>query len=119
MTKFSRSLLLTLLWAALAAGFPTGAEAENGSGAIIFVIGDGARRDIMAYEPGSEAPILLAGEKGVMETQPTLGPKGETAWVRRRGENWELLLNGQVISGGPLHLSPAFRPDGALAVPYF
>ncbi|UQZ89479.1 hypothetical protein C4J81_09810 [Deltaproteobacteria bacterium Smac51] len=88
--------------------------ADYQGSAIIFVTGDGSRKNVMLYEPGAESPVVLAGQKGVMETQPTLGPKGETAWVRRNGQNWDLLRNGQVVSSGELHLSPAFRPDGAL-----
>lgn len=104
-----------LLLIMLAIATPALADAPQGS-AIIFVTGDGSRRDIMLHY-FSEPPrtVLVAGEKGIMETQPALGPQGETAWVRRVGKDWELLKNGEVISSGPLHLSPAFRPDGALA----
>ncbi len=114
MSNFLRSVIIALLWAALVPVSRAGAE-NGGGGAIVFVVGDGVRRDIMVYEPGSGALTLLAGEKGVMETQPVLGAAGETAWVRRVGPVWQLLKNGVVISSGPLHLSPAFRPDGALA----
>lgn len=112
-------LVLVLLWAALIPGFPAGAEPGTNDGAIIFVTGDGSRRDIMqvAYDqagtPG--APRLVAGEPGVMETQPTLGFHGESAWVRRNGKVWELLKNGEVVFSASLVLSPAFRPDGGLA----
>lgn len=117
MKKYLFFFLLPLL---LTPAFQAGAgEAHTYAGsAIIFVTGDGSRRDIMLAEYDQKGalgePRLLAGEKGIMETQPVLGPRGETAWVRRVGEKWELLKNGEVISSGPLHLSPAFRPDGAL-----
>lgn len=112
MNKYLASLFLMLIL--LVPAFQAGAGEPQPGSAIIFVTGDGSRRDIMRYIPGQAAPELLAGEKGIMETQPVLGPGGEAAWVRRVGENWELLKNGEVISSGPLHLSPAFRPDGAL-----
>ncbi|MGL4209186.1 MAG: hypothetical protein ACRCTY_07340, partial [Candidatus Adiutrix sp.] len=53
--------------------------------------------------------------KKMQETQPTVGPRGDLAFVRKNGPNWELIHNAQVISSGVnLHLAPAFSPQGTL-----
>jgi TolB protein len=82
---------------------------------IIFASGTPSSKDIMMTELGGDDAVLLAGHKGGPSTQPTLGPGGRTAWVHRNDKKWELLVDGKVISGGDLHLSPAFRPDGSVA----
>lgn len=85
---------------------------------IIFVTGDKSQKSIMLTELGSDEATQLAGAKGGPSTQPTLGPGGKTAWVHRNGKKWELLVDGKVVSGGELHLSPAFKPDGTVAAAY-
>jgi len=85
---------------------------------IIFVAGDKSTKSIMMTELGGDEPVQIAGHKGGPSTQPTMGPGGRTAWVHRNGNKWELLVDGKVISSGPSHLSPAFRPDGTVAAAY-
>ncbi len=85
---------------------------------IIFASGSPSNKSIMMTELGSDEAVQVAGSKGGPSTQPTLGPGGRTAWVHRNGSSWELLVDGKVISSGPTHLSPAFRPDGTVAAGY-
>ena len=85
---------------------------------IIFVSGDKSNKSIMMTELGSDEATQIAGHKNGPSTQPTMGPGGSTAWVHRNGKKWELLVNGKVVSSGPTHLSPAFRPDGTVAAAY-
>lgn len=85
---------------------------------IAFVVGDASNRSIMMTELGGDEPVQVAGHKGGPSTQPTIGPGGRMAWVHRNGNQWELLVDGKVMSSGPSHLSPAFRPDGTVAAAY-
>lgn len=85
---------------------------------IVFVSGDLSNKSIMMTELGGDDAVQIAGYKGGPSTQPTMGPGGRTAWVHRNGNQWELLVDGKVISSGPSHLSPAFRPDGTVAAAY-
>ncbi len=82
---------------------------------IIFVAGDKSLKSIMMTELGGDDAVQIAGHKGGPSTQPTMGPGGRTAWVHRNDKNWELLVDGKVVSSGPTHLSPAFKPDGTVA----
>lgn len=85
---------------------------------IIYVAGDKSTKSIMMTELGGDEPVQIAGYKGGPSTQPTMGLGGRTAWVHRNGNKWELLVDGKVVSSGPSHLSPAFRPDGTVAAAY-
>lgn len=67
---------------------------------------------------GSDEVVQIAGYQGGPSTQPTMGPGGRKAWVHRNGNKWELLVDGKVISSGPSHLSPAFKPDGMVAAAF-
>ena len=82
---------------------------------IIFVTGDKSNRSIMMTELGSDEVESLAGSKNGPSSQPTMGPGNKTAWIHRNGKQYELLVDGKVISSGELHLSPAFMPDGTVA----
>lgn len=82
---------------------------------IIFVSGTKSEKSIMMTALGGDEVEELAGHRNGPSTQPTLGPDGRTAWIHRNKKNWELLVNGKVIASGPLHLSPAFQPDGTVA----
>lgn len=82
---------------------------------IVFVSGTMSNRSIMMTELGSDEATQIAGHKNGPSTQPTMGPGGQTAWVHRNNKEWQLLVNGKVISAGPSHLSPAFKPDGTVA----
>jgi len=81
---------------------------------VVFVAGERSRRSIMMVDPAGGMPAVLADLKGGMDTQPTVGPQGQLAWIRQNGPDWELMEDGRVVSRGPLHLSPAYRPDGTL-----
>jgi len=81
---------------------------------IIFVAGEQSKRSIMMTEFGGDDVVEIAGRQGGPSTQPTLGPAGRRAWIHRNGNKWQLVLDGQVISSGPSHLSPAFKPDGTV-----
>jgi TolB protein len=85
---------------------------------IIFTTGPAAKKNIMITELGSDEATSVAGNRGGPSTQPTLGPGGRMAWIHRNGSSWELLLDGKVVSSGPTHLSPAFKPDGTLVAAY-
>jgi TolB protein len=82
---------------------------------IIFSSGPPSAKEIMLTELGSDEAVRLAGHRGGPSTQPTLGPGGRKAWVRRNNKAWELVLDGRVISSGDAHMSPGFRPDGTVA----
>ena len=84
---------------------------------IIFASGSVQDQVIMMTELGGDKPVQVSKHKG-RSTQPTMGPGGRTAWTHRNGDKWELLVDGKVISSGPLHLSPAFKPDGTVAAAY-
>ena len=81
---------------------------------VVFVSGDRSKRSIMMVDPSGGMPTVLADLPGAMDTQPAVGPSGQLAWIRQRGGKWELVENGQVVSGGDMHLSPAYMPDGTL-----
>ncbi|MEW6267352.1 MAG: hypothetical protein AB1641_30125 [Thermodesulfobacteriota bacterium] len=80
---------------------------------LVFVAGTGYNKSIMRAEFGGEEATGVAGGGGP-HTMPTISAGGQVAWVHRNGTSWELISGGQVISAGPLHLSPAFTPGGAL-----
>ncbi len=80
---------------------------------IIFCSGSPLRKQIMKATFGGDQVVTISEGQGI-NTQPTIGPDGSVAWVRRNGQKWELLLNGQVVSSGARHLAPAFKPDGTL-----
>ena len=82
---------------------------------IIFASGPPSTKAIMLTELGSDEAVQVAGHRGGPSTQPTLGPKGRKAWVRRNNKAWELVVDGKVVSSGETHLSPGFRPDGQVA----
>lgn len=81
---------------------------------VVFVAGERAKRTIMMVDPAGGMPVVLADLKGGLDTQPTVGPQGQLAWIRKNGPDWELVENGRVVSGGALHVSPTYRPDGVL-----
>ncbi|MDL2259399.1 hypothetical protein LJB99_00775 [Deltaproteobacteria bacterium OttesenSCG-928-K17] len=85
---------------------------------IIYASGSAPNRVVMLTELGGDEAVQVSRLKGGPSTQPSLGPGGRMAWVHRNGKNWELLVDGKVISSGPTHLSPAFRPDGVVAAAY-
>jgi len=82
---------------------------------IIFASGPPTTKSIMMTELGGDEAVQVASHRGGPSTQPTLGPGGRKAWVRRNNKVWELLVDGRVISSGDTHLSPGFRPDGTVA----
>ena len=82
---------------------------------IIFASGPPSTKAIMLTELGSDEAVQVAAHRGGPSTQPTLGPGGRKAWVRRNNKAWELVVDGRVISSGETHLSPAFRPNGEVA----
>lgn len=108
------SLALLLAWTShpgpVAAGEIIIAPGTN----LVFVAGERSKRSIMMVDPAGGMPVVLADLKGSMDTQPTVGPQGQLAWIRKNGPDWELVENGRVVSSGPLHVSPAYRPDGVL-----
>lgn len=110
--------LIVLALLAVMAGRPTPAGADETVIApgtnVIFVAGERSKRSIMMVDPAGGMPVVLADLKGGLDTQPTVGPQGQLAWIRKNGPNWELVENGRVISSGELHVSPAYRPDGVL-----
>jgi len=104
--------LALLIW-------PVTAQAAGGNdippGTVIFVAGEFPETSIMMVDPGGGSmPSMLADYKNGPNIQPAVGPEGRLAWVRGNGKKWELVEGGRVISDGHLHLSPAFKPDGAL-----
>lgn len=82
---------------------------------IIFASGDPSVKDIMLTELGGDDAVLVAGHRGGPSTQPTIGPGGRKAWVRRNNKVWELVVDGRVVSSGDTHLSPGFKSDGTVA----
>lgn len=115
-SKLRRAAGLWLLMLAVlfpAAGLVSAAD-EKAEGFIVFAAGDGRDRNIMFVPAGGGLPKNLA-EGPELLTQPAVGPGGRTAWIRQVGvSEWELVENGQTVSRGALHLSPAYRPDGVL-----
>ena len=81
---------------------------------VVFVAGEFPDTSIMMVDPAGGMPAGLADLKDGPDIQPAVGPSGQLAWIRRNGDRWELMEDGRVISGGDLHLSPAYKPDGAL-----
>ena len=81
---------------------------------VVFAAGEWDQRAVMMVDPAGGLPTLLADQEGALDTQPAVGPQGQLAWIRQNGPDWELVENNRVLSGGPLHLSPAYRPDGVL-----
>lgn len=94
----------------------TGTPGVFGSEIIFVSALDESRKSIMLTTLGGDDAEVIAGYKGGPSTQPTMGPGGRKAWVHRNGKEWELLVDGKVISKGVTHLSPAFKPDGTVAV---
>jgi TolB protein len=45
---------------------------------------------------------------------PVISKGGAIAYIHRNGSSWELRQGDRVVSAGPLHLSPAFMPDGSI-----
>lgn len=112
-------VMLTLLAAGAFGAFRPGPAAAEDviiapGTSLVFVAGERSKRSIMMVDPAGGMPLVLADLKGGMDTQPTVGPQGQLAWIRKNGPNWELVENGRVVSSGPLHVSPAYRPDGVL-----
>ncbi|MDL2259398.1 hypothetical protein LJB99_00770 [Deltaproteobacteria bacterium OttesenSCG-928-K17] len=102
------ALLALMLWAG-----PAAAEDSPG-GYIVFTAGDDDARSIMVAGGGGGLPRVLVGSS-FMDTQPAIGPQGQVAWIRRFSlSEWALMENGRVVSKGPMHLSPTYRPDGTL-----
>lgn len=81
---------------------------------IAFVSGTRANKSVMMAEFGSDEVTGVAGSRGGPSTQPAMSDSNSVAYIHRNGKVWELRLGGQVISAGPLHLSPVFTPGGAL-----
>ena len=115
----SKMLGLLLVLAALLPAGPVRAAEAGGNGlapgtAVVFVAGEFPDTALMMVDPAGGLPMVLADFKDGPDLQPTVGPAGQLAWIRRDGERWELMENGRVVSGGELHLSPAYKPDGTL-----
>ncbi|MBF0529385.1 MAG: PD40 domain-containing protein, partial [Deltaproteobacteria bacterium] len=89
-------------------------EAGNFGTQIIFVTGGPVGKAIMMVEFGSDEVVPVAGGGSGPSQMPAISPSGSIAYIHRNGKSWELRVGGQVISAGPLHLSPAFAPNGAL-----
>ena len=110
-------LAAVLVWTLMVPPVPAAAAdpaAIAPGSTVVFVAGDRSKRSIMMVDPAGGMPVLLADLPGAMDTQPAVGPKGQLAWIRQRGQKWELVENGRVVSGGEMHLSPAYKPDGTL-----
>ena len=78
---------------------------------MAFVAGSRADKTIMLTEFGGKE---VKGVSGKPSTQPAMSTTGELAYIHRNGKSWELIRGQSVVSAGPLHLSPAFTPDGGL-----
>lgn len=114
-----RLLGILLVLAALAPTGPVRAAEAGGndipSGTkVVFVAGEYPDTSIMTVDPAGGMPTPRADLKDGPDLQPAVGPAGRLAWIRRNGDRWELVENDRVISGGDLHLSPAYKPDGTL-----
>jgi TolB protein len=81
---------------------------------MVFVSGARANKSIMMTEVGTDEVKGVAGGPGGPYTQPTMSNGGDIAYTHREGTIWQLVAGGQVISQGPLHVSPAFTPGGGL-----
>ena len=81
---------------------------------IAFVSGARARKSVMLTEFGGDEVTGVAGHLGGPSTQPCMSSGNAIAYVHRNGRQWELVVGGQVISAGPLHVSPTFSPDGSI-----
>lgn len=93
----------------------TGTPGVFGSEIIFVSALDETRKSIMLTALGGDDATQIAGYKGGPSTQPTMGIGNRKAWVHRNDKQWELLVDGKVISKGVTHLSPAFKPDGTVA----
>lgn len=83
--------------------------------AVVFVAGSGSGSAIMMVDPADGRPVLLADMPGALDVQPTVGPGGRLAWIRRVGPEWQLIEDAEIVSRGrDMHLSPAFMPNGVL-----
>ncbi|MEW5724877.1 MAG: Tol-Pal system beta propeller repeat protein TolB, partial [Thermodesulfobacteriota bacterium] len=80
---------------------------------IVFVAGSRSAKSVMLTEFGGQEVEGVAGGPGP-SFAPIMSPGGAIAYIHRNGRSWELKLGGQVVSAGPLHLSPAFMPDGSI-----
>lgn len=117
-----RSRILGILLTVLAVIVPVtpAVTAETGGSdispgtTVVFVAGEYPETAIMQVDPGVGLPTMVADLQDGPDIQPTVGPAGQVAWIRRNGSQWELVENARVISAGEMHFSPAYRPDGAL-----
>lgn len=107
------AITLLLVPAVLKAADDAGAAPD---GFIVFAAGDRAHRSLMGVDPAGGLPMVLANTPGLMDTQPTVGPDGQLAWIRQNEADWDLVVDGRVLGSGGMHLSPAYMPDGALSV---
>ncbi|MDR1046129.1 MAG: hypothetical protein LBP33_13640 [Candidatus Adiutrix sp.] len=118
-TEFLRPGRLTgALWLVLLLAAPAWAEEKiviSPGTCLIFAAGEREQRSIMMVDPAGGRPAVLADLEGALDSQPAVGPQGQLAWIRQNGPDWELMENGRAVSGGALHLSPAYSPDGTLA----
>lgn len=81
---------------------------------IVFCSGPKDNQQIMKTTFVGGRGVRVSEGKGRRNALPTVGPDGSVAWVRRDGENWNLVRDGRVVASGGLHLSPAFMPDETL-----
>lgn len=80
---------------------------------IAFVSGTRSEKRVMLTEFGSDEVTQVSGSGGPAN-MPTVSPSGAVAYVQRNGKSYELRVGGTVIASGPLYLSPAYTPGGAL-----
>ena len=80
---------------------------------IAFVSGTRSDKRVMLTEFGSDEVTQISG-RGGPANMPTISPSGAVAYVQRNGKSYELRVGGTVIASGPLYLSPAYTPGGAL-----
>jgi len=118
--RFFKLPVLFGLAALLLSAVPASLYGEDGAAGlspgtyVVFVSGERGDRSIVMMDSADGAPLLLADLPGAVDTQPAVGPQGQLAWIRRNAGAWELMENGRIFSGGALHLSPAYMPDGTL-----
>ena len=78
---------------------------------IVFVSGTRANKQVMLAEFGNDEVKAVTRGPGPW-SMPAISKDGRLAYVHRSNGKYELWVDGQVISSGPLHISPAFTPGG-------
>lgn len=80
---------------------------------ILYSQGAGTDREIFMTE--FRGPEVVQMTKGAGPSRmPSVSPVGDIVYVTRSGNQYQLVLNRQVVGKGPLFLSPGFTPDNSL-----